>query len=169
MLLQLLILFFLLRLLLLILFNFALEVVHVDLHLVLQPDMPPDVSLKLLNNLLVNCRWTAVFRRFLGVLGCLLVLNHVQQRILHALLDQILRLDRQSIYRGFEIGASLGGRGPLALTQQILVTFIPFKIFDLEIHDDFDAASDVLEHLEAIRALQQLLLLIIQVSIVDVV
>ena len=48
-------------------FDLAFEVVHVDLHLMLQPNVSTDVGFELLDDLLVDQWGTSSFRAFLVI------------------------------------------------------------------------------------------------------
>jgi hypothetical protein len=69
------------------LLDLALQVVHVDLHFVLQPDVAPHIALQLLDQLLVHHRGPDLFAA--NILPRFIVLDHVGESILHALLDQV--------------------------------------------------------------------------------
>ena len=155
-------------LILLKLFDLGFQVVHVDLHFVLQPDVASDVSFKLLDDLLVHSGRFSVACVFLNGLPIQLFIgfNHVQQGFFHALLDQVLALDRQPTDRCLSSSTHVRIAVLLFLT---LLAFVLLEVVDLEVHNNFDAAADILEYLEAIDRSHELPLLVLEVVIVDLV
>ena len=142
-------------LVLLKLLHFGFEVVHMDFHFVLQTDVASDVGFQLLDHLFVLARRLSVF---VGIL--FVALHHVEQSLLHGLLNEVLRLDRYSAQRRLHDPAC-----SRAVSLALVVVLL--QIVDFQVHDYLDAGSDVLQDLEAVYLSQQLVLLVIQVVIVD--
>ena len=152
----------------------------------LKADVTTDVRLQFLNYFFIDGGWApshsrsflldatpAVFltrvrhHRRINVVRRLLVLDHVYQRVLHALQDQIVGGHRNSGQRHLCIltfSHRAGGLIVIFLARLLLV--ILFKILYLQIHYDFNTAADILQNLKAMALFEEFLLLLLQMLLV---